>query len=43
MLMGGAAVALAAGYSLLAAGSTTLAPALLVVGYCVLLPLGLIL
>ncbi len=41
--LGGAAVALAAGYLLLAAGSTTAAPVLLVVGYCVLLPLGLIL
>ncbi len=42
-LLGGAAVALAAGYLLLAHGSTTAAPILLVVGYCVLLPLGLIL
>ncbi len=42
-LLGGAAVALAAGYLLLAHGSTTAAPVLLVVGYCVLLPLGLIL
>jgi hypothetical protein len=39
----GAAVALGAGYLLLARGSTTAAPILLVVGYCVLLPLGLIL
>ncbi len=39
----GAAVVLAAGYLLLARGSTTAAPILLVVGYCVLLPLGLIL
>jgi hypothetical protein len=38
----GAAVVLGAGYMLLARGSTTVAPILLVVGYCVLLPLGLI-
>jgi hypothetical protein len=42
-LLGGAAVALVAGYVLLATGSTTAAPVLLVLGYCVLLPLGLIL
>ncbi len=42
-LFAGAAVALGAGYLLLAHGSTTAAPILLVVGYCVLLPLGLIL
>ncbi len=42
LLLGGAALALTAGYVLLASGSTTLAPVLLVVGYCVLLPLGLI-
>jgi len=42
-LLGGAAVALAAGYLLLAQGSITVAPLLLVLGYCVLLPLGLIL
>lgn len=34
-------VALAIGYLLLAGGSTALAPILLVLGYCVLLPLGL--
>jgi hypothetical protein len=39
----GAAIALGAGYLLLAHGSTTAAPILLVLGYCVLLPLGLIL
>ena len=39
----GAAAALAAGYLLLAGGSTDLAPILLVAGYCVLLPLGFIL
>ena len=42
-LFAGAAIALGAGYLLLAHGSTTAAPILLVVGYCVLLPLGLIL
>ncbi len=41
VLLGGALVALAGGYLLLAGGSTTLAPALLVLGYCVLFPLGL--
>jgi len=38
-----AAVVLGVGYLLLAKGSTTAAPILLVVGYCILLPLGLIL
>ena len=42
-LLGGATLALAIGYALLAGGSTTAAPVLLVLGYCVLLPLGLIL
>jgi len=42
-LFGGATLALVAGYALLAHGSTTAAPLLLVVAYCVLLPLGLIL
>jgi hypothetical protein len=42
-LLGGAALSLAAGYLLLAQGSVTAAPVLLVLGYCVLLPLGLIL
>ncbi len=41
VLLGGALVALSVGYLLLASGSTTLAPALLVLGYCVLFPLGL--
>lgn len=41
-LLSGAVLALAAGYALLARGSTTLAPMLLVLGYCVLLPLGLV-
>jgi len=42
-LLSGAAVCLAAGYYFLWQGSTTAAPLLLVLGYCVLLPLGLIL
>jgi hypothetical protein len=41
MLLAVALVALAVGYMLLAQGSTTLAPILLVLGYCVLFPLGL--
>jgi hypothetical protein len=41
MLLGGAVASLAAGYALLASGSTTLAPILLVLGYCVFFPLGL--
>jgi hypothetical protein len=41
LLLGSAVVSLAAGYLLLAQGSTTLAPVLLVLGYCVLFPLGL--
>jgi hypothetical protein len=43
VFLAGATIALAAGYFLLARGSTTAAPLLLVLGYCVLLPLGLIL
>ena len=43
LLFVGAAIVLGAGYLLLAHGSTTAAPILLVVGYCILLPLGLIL
>ncbi len=39
--LAGAVVSLAAGYWLLALGSTTAAPLLLVLGYCVLFPLGL--
>jgi len=42
-LLSGAALALIGGYVLLAQGSDTAAPILLVLGYCVLLPLGLIL
>ncbi|MDH4044885.1 MAG: hypothetical protein OEW06_10535 [Gemmatimonadota bacterium] len=41
VVLGAALVALAVGYVLLAGGSTTLAPILLVLGYCVLFPLGL--
>ena len=41
ILLGAAIISLAAGYLLLAQGSTTLAPVLLVLGYCVLFPLGL--
>jgi hypothetical protein len=37
-----AALALLAGYAALAAGSVTLAPVLLVVGYMVLVPLALL-
>ena len=39
--LAGAVVSLVAGYWLLALGSTTAAPLLLVLGYCVLFPLGL--
>jgi hypothetical protein len=42
-LLGGGVLAVGGGYALLAQGSTTAAPVLLVLGYCVLLPLGLIL
>lgn len=41
ILLGAAALCLGIGYALLAAGSTGLAPILLVLGYCVLFPLGL--
>ncbi len=41
VLLAGAVVSLGVGYLLLAQGSTTLAPILLVLGYCVLFPLGL--
>ena len=40
-LLGAAILSLAAGYLLLWKGDTTLAPVLLVAGYCVLFPLGL--
>jgi hypothetical protein len=41
MVLGAAVVSLALGYWLLSKGSTTLAPVLLVEGYCVLCPVGL--
>ncbi len=41
VLLSAAVLALAVGYYLLAQGSTGLAPMLLVLGYCVLFPLGL--
>ncbi|HJU86982.1 MAG TPA: hypothetical protein VJ788_06410 [Gemmatimonadota bacterium] len=40
--LGAAAVSIAIGYFLLAGGSETIAPILLVLGYCVLLPIGII-
>ena len=42
ILLGSAAASIALGYLLLARGSMTLAPILLVLGYCVLLPVGII-
>lgn len=41
ILIAGALVSLSLGYWLLARGSTSVAPILLVLGYCVLFPLGL--
>ncbi len=41
LVLTGALVSLTVGYVLLAAGDTAWAPVLLVLGYCVLLPLGL--
>lgn len=41
VLLSAAVASLGLGYLLLAQGSTTLAPMLLVLGYCVLFPLGL--
>ncbi len=41
VLLGAAVVSLVAGYLWLAAGGTTGAAALLVLGYCVLFPLGI--
>jgi hypothetical protein len=41
VLLGAALLSLGLGYWLLANGSTSLAPLLLVLGYCVLFPLGL--
>lgn len=43
VLLGAAMVCLAGGYLLLARGSTFVAPILLVLGYCVFFPLGLVL
>lgn len=40
-LLGAGVLSLVAGYLLLASGSTSLAAVLLVLGYCVLLPLGI--
>lgn len=42
MWLGGGAVSIAIGYFLLSTGSETIAPILLVLGYCVLLPIGII-
>ena len=39
---GAAALALAAGYADLARGGETLAPILLVIGYCVLVPIAIL-
>jgi hypothetical protein len=41
IVLGGAVASLVLGYWLLSRGSTTLAPVLLVLGYCVLFPVGL--
>ena len=41
IVLGGAIVSLALGSWLLSRGSTTLAPVLLVLGYCILFPVGL--
>ena len=40
--LGAAATTIVVGYALLAGGSMMLAPILLVIGYCVLLPIGII-
>ena len=40
-LLGGAVVCVTVGYALLSRGSTTAAPILLVLGYCVFFPAGL--
>ena len=42
MLMGAAIVSIIIGYIALGSGSITLAPILLVLGYCILFPLGII-
>ena len=41
LILGAGVISLAAGYWCLSRGSTTAAPLLLVIGYCVLVPLGL--
>ncbi len=41
VLLSAAVVSLGLGYWMLAGGDTTVAPLLLVLGYCVLFPLGL--
>jgi hypothetical protein len=41
IVLGSVLVSLVVGYWLLSQGSTTLAPVLLVLGYCVLFPVGL--
>jgi hypothetical protein len=41
LFLAAAVAALAVGYALLAQGSTTAAPILLVLGYCVFFPVGL--
>ena len=41
-IMGAGIVTIAAGFITLASGSITLAPILLVLGYCVLIPVGLL-
>ena len=42
MWLGAGVVSIAIGYFLLSTGSETIAPILLVLGYCVLLPIGII-
>ena len=42
LLMGGGVLAAVAGFVLLARGDTGVAPLLLVVGYCALIPLGIV-
>jgi hypothetical protein len=41
--LGSAIISIAVGYVMLSQGSVSLAPILLVLGYCVLFPLGLVL
>lgn len=43
ILLAAGFLSIVAGYALLARGSTAIAPALLVLGYAVLIPLGIIL